>query len=78
MIDLLSPLSLLTWAGNLLIVVGLYKIGNKQRSAFIWSICGESAWTAAAIVREDWALATICTIFNIMAMRNFAKWGETR
>lgn len=66
---------MLAWLGNILIIVGLYKIGNKQRSAFIWSICGESAWTASAILAENWALAFICTVFNVMALRNWIKWG---
>ena len=69
-------LSAIAWLGNILIIVGLYKIGNKQRSAFIWSICGESVWTTSALLTGNWALAFICTVFNLMAVRSYIKWGK--
>ena len=69
---------MLGWIGNVFIVVGLWKIGNRVRAAFLFSIVGESAWTANALLREapDYALAFICCVFNIMAMRAWWKWGQ--
>jgi hypothetical protein len=69
--------SLLKWIGNIAIVIGLWKIGDKWRHAFLFSIAGETAWIIAALHSQDYALATICTIFNIMAFRNWIKWGKS-
>ena len=67
---------MLGWIGNVFIVVGLWRIGNKVRSAFLFSIVGESCWTANAYLHGDWALVSICTIFNLMAVRSYIKWGQ--
>ena len=68
--------SILGWVGNFFIVIGLWKIGDKWRHAFLFSIVGETAWIAKSVVVQDWALATICLVFNVMAFRNWVKWGK--
>lgn len=68
---------MLGWIGNALIMVGLWRMGDKSRSAFLFSIAGETAWCANAYLRRDWALTTICLVFNIMALRNYIKWGKS-
>lgn len=67
---------ILRWLGNGLIIVGLWRIGEKDRRAFLFSIAGETCWTLAAAHDGDWALVFICTVFNIMAFRNFLKWAK--
>jgi hypothetical protein len=67
---------MLAWIGNLLIVVGLYKIGDKWRHAFLFSIAGELLYIARSVAAKDWALAFICVVFCAMAFRNWVKWGE--
>jgi hypothetical protein len=67
---------MLAWIGNLLIVVGLYKIGDKWRHAFLFSIAGEILYIARSVAVKDWALAFICVVFCAMAFRNWIKWGE--
>lgn len=69
-------MQLIGWLGNIFIVMGLWKIGDKVRNAFIYSIIGESFWIFNALTRHDWALATICCVFNGMAIRNYQKWGK--
>lgn len=69
-------MSILKWAGNILLVIGLWKIGDKWRPAFLFSIAGETVWTIAALNTSDYALATICTVFNLMALRSYVKWGK--
>lgn len=68
---------MLKWIGNGLIVIGLWKIGDKWRHAFLFSIAGETIWIAAALQTGDYALASICTIFNVMALRSWVKWGRS-
>lgn len=67
---------MLGWIGNLFIVVGLWKVGNRVRHGFIASGVGELFWIANAHIRRDWALASICTIFFLMAIRGWVKWGK--
>lgn len=69
-------LSILTWLGNALIVAGLWGIGNHNRSAFLFSIAGESLWIAASYQRHDWALFSICWVFLVMAVRGYVLWGK--
>jgi hypothetical protein len=66
---------MLGWIGNVLIVVGLWKIGDKWRHAFVFSVLGELAWIARSVAARDWALASICVVFCLMAVRSWVKWG---
>lgn len=67
---------MLSWVADVLIVVGLWKIGSKDASSFLWSIAGESLWVISAVNRSDWALASICCVFNVMALRNYFLWRK--
>lgn len=65
---------MLGWVGNIFIVTGLWLIGNKARKAFYFSIVGESCWIINALIRHDLALATICIVFLLAAIRGLIKW----
>lgn len=67
---------MLGWIGNLFIVAGLAGITSKRprRYAFLFSVAGEAAWITNAYLRDDWALASICTVFLLMAVRGFVNW----
>lgn len=65
---------MLGWIGDLFIVVGLWKVGSRQRNGFLASIAGEACWIANAYLRSDWALASICVVFLLMAMRGYRLW----
>ncbi len=68
---------ILAWIGNLLIIVGLWKVGDKWRHCFLFSIAGECCYVARSIVTHDWPLAFICVVFCCMAGINWVKWGRT-
>jgi len=65
------------WIANVLIIIGLYLIGNKVRHAFLFSIAGEMIWAARASLNHDWELASICCVFCVMATRNWFRWRPT-
>ena len=65
----------MTWIANLLIVIGLWQIGNKRRAAFLFTFAGEAIWTIAALIGGMVDLAAICAVFTVMAARNWWKWG---
>lgn len=69
---------MLGWIGNFFIVSGLWGIGNKVRRAFLLSVVGESLWVANALSKTpvDWALASICVVFAVLAVRSYVKWGN--
>lgn len=67
---------MLTWIGNTFIVAGLWGVGNRNRSAFLLFITGESLWIAASYLRHDWALFSICWVFLLMALRGYWLWGK--
>jgi hypothetical protein len=69
-------LTALSWIGNLLILVGMYKVGEKCRTAFLWSIAGESCWIVVAAGRDLWSLAFICAVFCLVSVFNYRKWGH--
>lgn len=62
------------WLGNVLIVIGLWRIGDKDRNAFIYSILGEACWIIFSFQHALYSLALICGVFLIMATRNWLKW----
>ncbi len=66
----------LGWIGDVFIVVGLYGVGNRSRRAFLASIVGEACWILRATALRDWALAAICVVFLLMAVRSYIKWGQ--
>lgn len=67
---------MIQWLGNVLIVIGLWKIGDRWRHAFLFSIAGEMAYIWASYRAENWALFSICIVFCGMAARSWVKWGQ--
>lgn len=62
--------------GNALIVLGLWKLGQKNRRAFVYTAIGEILWAMRAIIQRDWELAAICVLFTALAVRNFILWRQ--
>jgi hypothetical protein len=64
------------WLGNICIVLGLWGIGSKRRSAFLFSVVGEAAYIWRSYATHDWALFAVCCVFLAMAIRGFYLWGN--
>jgi hypothetical protein len=64
------------WFANIFIVIGLWFVGNKRRSAFLFTVAGELLWTGYATYRQMWDLALICAVFAGLAARNWVLWGK--
>lgn len=69
-------MNLIPWIGNLFIVLGLWKLGSKNRKAFIFSMLGEATWVLYATSIRMWPMAFICVVFFTLAARNFVVWGQ--
>ncbi len=62
------------WIGSAFLLAGAYGVGHKWRPSFIISFIGESLWCIRAYSQSDWALFTICAVFNVMFLRNWWMW----
>lgn len=69
-------ITLISWIGNIAIVLGLWFVGNKKRWAWYFSMVGESLWIAFSLATHLWSLAFICCVFLAMAVRNWIAWGK--
>jgi hypothetical protein len=67
---------LLPWIGIALIMVGLWQLGYKKRSAFLWTFTGEFLWIVSAFYRGIWDLAFVSFVFLALAARNWVCWGQ--
>lgn len=65
----------LGWIANVFILISMWELGRKKRSAFIWAIVGDSLWVAAGLMRGSWDVASICIVFTLMAGFNWWRWG---
>lgn len=64
------------WLANALILFGMFRLGDKWRHAFLFSIAGEAMWSYVAYTRSEYDLMVICVVFCGMAFRNWLKWGS--
>lgn len=69
-------LSLLGWIGDVLLVWGVWQIGNKRRIAYLITVGGELCWIIKSLVLGQYDLAVICVIFTVLALRCWFKWGN--
>jgi hypothetical protein len=64
------------WIGNLLIIIGLYGIGDKKRNALWFSMAGEIAYIIHTALVRDWAIFAAAWIFLTMVIRAYINWGK--
>lgn len=67
---------MISWIGNLFIILGLWYIGDRKRFAFVFSIIGETIWLVYACYIHMWSMAFICGVFAVLAVRNWFKWNQ--
>lgn len=64
------------WIGCLTIFVGLWLIGKKIRTAFIFTFVGEVLVFIWAFHQRAWPICFVGVTFGFMAVRNWFKWGK--
>ena len=69
-------MNIMGWIGNFFIIVGLYKVGDKVRSAFIWTMIGEACFAVHTGMNRDWPIFVAVLIFFSLAVLNWWKWGK--
>ncbi len=66
----------MTWVANVILIVGLFLVGERKRSAFVWTAAGEALWLGASLAEGRLDMAFICAVFLVMAVVNYFKWGK--
>lgn len=62
------------WVGSLLLVLGMYFVGEKAAYGFVISGIGEFLWVAKSYRDKQWDLFAICVVFVGVYAYNFWKW----
>jgi hypothetical protein len=67
----------ISWFGTLLLLIGLWFIGEKKRWAFIFTFFGELLILIYSIHIQAWSIAFIGITFSFLAARNWVAWGRS-
>lgn len=69
--------NILGWVGDVLLLWGVWEIGNKRRYAHLLTIAGELTWIAKCLLvtPPTWDLIVICACFTVLAGRCWILWG---
>jgi hypothetical protein len=62
------------WIGNALILTAVWRLGNKHRDAWLWSIAGNVCWTAYGVSVGLWSIVFIDGVMLTLAIRNWRMW----
>lgn len=66
----------ISWFGTVLLLIGLWFIGEKKRWAFIYTFFGELGILVYSVHIKAWAIAFIGVTFAGLAGRNYYLWGK--
>ena len=62
------------WVGSALLVLGMFFLGEKSRTGFVFAGIGEALWTYKSYATEQFDLLVICVIFTLLYAFNWWKW----
>jgi len=62
------------WLASLMLVAGLWLMGDRKWWGFAFTVAGELIWVAVAISRGMYDLAAVCFVFAAVAGRNLLAW----
>jgi nicotinamide riboside transporter PnuC len=66
------------WIANLLLLCGVWRIGKRKRSGFLFGFCGELMWLREAFNAADAAMLMICLAFAVMYLVDWFRWGKDK
>lgn len=62
------------WCGSVLLVLGMFFVGEKSSIGFVIAGVGEFLWVVKSYRDKQWDLFAICTVFCGVYAYNFWKW----
>lgn len=69
----------MTWFtlfASCLLLIGVWRVGCKDRRGFVFSLLGDSMWAGVSAQRGMWDLFVVCLVFIFAAGMNYRKWRE--
>jgi hypothetical protein len=67
---------MIQWIGNILIVIGLWKLGSQKRNAFWFLIAGNVPWLYYGFTHSMWGLVFIYCVFTFTSVRSLVLWKK--
>ncbi len=64
------------WIATVLTMVGLWKVGNRNRYGFVIMVMANFFWLIFSILAQSPATSLANIIVGIMNMRGFLKWQK--
>jgi hypothetical protein len=68
---------IISWIGTILISIGLWKLGKKERQAFLFTFTGELFILVYSLHIHSSSLVFIGLLFSFLAAKNWIAWGKT-
>lgn len=69
-------MNLTGYIGSALIFVGIWRVGSRDRSGFIWAFIGELLWVQRGIETGLLDLTLLSIAFVILNGLNWVRWGH--
>lgn len=71
-------LTLLSWLGSALVLLGAWLMGTRARAGFSCSLSGAAVWVVWAALSGQWAILLLNGVFCVVYFRNLMVWrGES-
>ena len=64
------------WIGNTLLIICVWRIGYRDRWAFLCGAAGGFVWSIKAYNTSQWDLLAIEIILSILQLIAWRKWGQ--
>lgn len=64
------------WAGNIILLVSMWLVGSKKKSAFFFGVIGNFIWALVGWEKGMHDLVFIGIIMVIFNIRGWKKWSE--
>lgn len=71
---MIDPLTVISWSGSLLILVGMHLIGAKDPRGPLFTGLGNVLWVIVASVRFDAPLVLVSLFAAVFGFRAFLQW----
>ena len=63
------------WTGDLLLLISVWRLGNKCKDGWLFSLVGNLCWLSYGISETIWAAVFISSVMVALAICNWRKWN---
>lgn len=66
------------WAGAVMQLIGRFRLGHRNRDAFLWSIIGKALWIVWSVNITAYPVTVIAVSSMLLDARAWYIWGKKR